>query len=451
MIDSASEACYRAVRHDIIHGQLAPKSRLRLERLRVSYGTSISTLREVLNRLTAERLVVAEGQRGFAVAPVTQEEFRDLASLRELLEIHALEQAFRAGDLEWEGRVVGAYHKLGRIEQLMLTGDRSRSELWKHYDKEFHRMLISACGSTELLGAHAGIFDRYLRYQIIAVIFRGAEAATEHRLLCEHALDRDAAEAARVLTRHIEACVSHTAAGGQLGSAATTHRFGAPDETVSFAAWRRVRGDILTGALAPLQKLKLDALRESYGTSISTLREVLNRLATEGLVIAEPQRGFEVAPISPGNLRELAQLRLLVEGRALSDSFSNGDMDWEARVVAAYHKLAAMEARMSTGDRSQVDQWKKHDWEFHQALISACGSDVIMHLHGAVFDKYLRYQMIALSFRGGIAAAEHKALLEAALARDAGAAQSVLKSHLTGGVEHALASGAIGEGIALGA
>jgi DNA-binding GntR family transcriptional regulator len=87
--------------------------------------------------------------------------------------------------------------------------------------------------------------------------------------------------------------------------------------------------------------------------------------------------------------------------------------------------------------------WKRYDWEFHQALISACGSQVLMETHAAVFDKYLRYQMIALSFRGEIAAQEHKTLLDCALSRDAATAKTTLERHIAGGVEHALATGTI--------
>ncbi len=441
MIESSGEDIYRQIRRDVIHGTLAPRARLRLETLRECYGTSISTLREVLNRLAGEHLVVADGQRGFAVAPVTQTEFRDLACLRELLEVHALRRSFCSGDLEWEGEVVGAWHKLDRIEQRMLVGDRSQPEVWKRYDKEFHSTLISACASDELLVAHASVFDRYLRYQMVAVIFRGAQAAQEHRVLLDCALARDTDRAAQVLSSHISACVEHTAASGLLVQSEETAESDPPADTVAASVWRRVRGDILLGTLVPGRKLKLDALRDAYGASVSTLREVLTRLASEALVVAEGQRGFEVAPVSTRNLRDLAELRLLVEGQALEDSFRHGDVEWEGRVVAAYHKLAVMEKRMEEGDFLALTDWKRHDWEFHQALISACGSKVLMQLHGGIFDKYLRYQMIALSFRGAIAASEHRALLDAALARDAAGARAILERHLTGGVEHALECG----------
>jgi DNA-binding GntR family transcriptional regulator len=215
-------------------------------------------------------------------------------------------------------------------------------------------------------------------------------------------------------------------------------------ETIGENAYRRIRADIIFGRIAPGQKLKLDRLKEGYGASISTLREILSRLTSEGLVHAEGQRGFEASPVSVDNLREIAALRLLLEGYALEQSFASGDVEWEGRVVSAHHKVAALEHKMQEGDFSETELWKRYDWEFHQALISACGSQVLMDTHAAVFDKYLRYQMIALSFRGDIAAKEHRIMLDAALRRDAKTAKETLALHVSGGVEHALATGTIG-------
>jgi DNA-binding GntR family transcriptional regulator len=201
-------------------------------------------------------------------------------------------------------------------------------------------------------------------------------------------------------------------------------------DSISERAYRQIRTDILFGKLLPSEKLKLDRLREDYRASVGTLRELLSRLATEGLVIAEGQRGFEVAPVSAENLREIAALRLLLESHALTQSFEAGDMDWEGRVVSAYHKLSAIEKRLLSGDRADPETWKRYDWEFHHALISACGSNALLETHGPVYDKYLRYQMVAGIFRGEIAAHEHKQLLDCALTRDAATARDVLTIHI---------------------
>lgn len=211
--------------------------------------------------------------------------------------------------------------------------------------------------------------------------------------------------------------------------------------TIGESAYSRIRKDIIFGVLPPGRRLRLEKLKKDYEASVSTLREILNRLSSESLVVAEGQRGFEVAPVSADNLREIADLRLLLEGHALEQSFAAGDVEWEALVVAAHHKLAGLERRMNGGDHSEVESWKRYDWEFHQALISACGSTVLMETHASVFDQYLRYQLLALSFRGEIAAAEHAALRDCALAKDSGKAREILVRHIQGGVEHALRIG----------
>lgn len=214
-------------------------------------------------------------------------------------------------------------------------------------------------------------------------------------------------------------------------------------EAASERAYRLIRSDILRGTLMPGQKLRLDRLRELYGAGVSTLRETLSRLVAERLVIAEGQRGFEVAPFSAADLRELANLRLLLEGHALEHAFRTGDVEWEARVVAAHHKLSQMEEQLRAGNWAVMDQWRRFDSEFHQTLISACGSRTLMATHAAVFDRYLRYQNLALGFRGDIAVQEHRELRDCAMRRDAATAREVLATHILGGVDQALASGAI--------
>ncbi|MBN9470247.1 MAG: GntR family transcriptional regulator [Bosea sp.] len=217
-----------------------------------------------------------------------------------------------------------------------------------------------------------------------------------------------------------------------------------PDASVGELAYRRIRADIIFGRLAPGQKLKLEVLREGYGASVSTLRELLNRLASEGLIAAEGQKGFMVSPVSATNLREIAAMRLLLEGHALAQSFEAGDMEWEGRVVAAHHKLAQMERRMLEQDRADAELWKRYDWEFHHALISACGSQVLLETHAAIYDKYLRYQMVAVIFRGQIAAEEHQILLDSALKRDQERAAAVLGTHVNACVEHTLGLSKLG-------
>ena len=213
-------------------------------------------------------------------------------------------------------------------------------------------------------------------------------------------------------------------------------------ESVSDLAYSRIRSDILFGRLHPGERLRLDAFSQRYGAGISTMRELLNRLASEGLIVAEGQRGFEVAPVSPAEFREVGALRLLLEAHAMTQSFATGDLDWEARVVAAHHKLSVTENRMIGNVDADPVVWKQCDRDFHHSLIAACGSRTLMATHSAVYDKYLRYQMIAVIFRGEAAAREHGMLLDCALKRDAKRACEILKLHIESCVDYALSAAA---------
>jgi len=215
-------------------------------------------------------------------------------------------------------------------------------------------------------------------------------------------------------------------------------------ESIGDTTFRTIRDEIIHGVLRPRDKLTLDRLKQRYEVSVGTLREVLTRLASEAFVVAEGQRGFEVAPASEADMRDLGALRLLLETHAMNLSLAAGDLEWEGRVVAAHHKLAAIEKRLLAGESNRIPEWIIYDRSFHEALISACGSRALMAMHTTVFGRFVRYHMLAESFRGKPVADDHQALLAAALARDAKTAQRLLEAHVNKGIEHVIASGRIG-------
>src|SRR5690606_24569467 len=190
-----------------------------------------------------------------------------------------------------------------------------------------------------------------------------------------------------------------------------------PHLTIGEATYLRLREDIIACRLLPGHKLRLETLREHYDVGISTLREILSRLANETFVLAEGQKGFVVAPATAQDLKEIADLRLLLESHALRLSIETGDLEWEGRVVAAHHKLATTEKRLLAGQEKHTVNWVRYDFAFHNALISACGSQALLALHASVFDRFLRYHMLAASFRGQGVVDDHKTMFEMALDR----------------------------------
>lgn len=219
-----------------------------------------------------------------------------------------------------------------------------------------------------------------------------------------------------------------------------------PTETVSDVVFRQIRQDIISGALPPATKIKLEQAKERYSISISSLREILSRLTTENLVTAEGQRGFEVSPASQRELKELADLRIVLETHAIGLAFAAGDLEWEGRIVAAHYKLAAAERKLLRGDISRTVEWVKSDWEFHQAIVSACNSETLMATLSSVFDRFLRYHMFAESFRGQPVVDDHKLLFGLAIKRDVDGACAVIRRHIQSGVVHLLESGRIPPG-----
>ncbi|SMQ64710.1 transcriptional regulator, GntR family [Devosia lucknowensis] len=213
------------------------------------------------------------------------------------------------------------------------------------------------------------------------------------------------------------------------------------ETTIGEVTYARLRADIIACHLLPGQKLRLEPLRDRYGTGLSTLRECLNRLASENLVVAEGQKGFSVTPATADDLREIADLRLLLESHALRLSFERGELDWEGQVVSAHYKLATIEKALLAGHSKQTSNWVRYDFEFHNALISACGSQALLKLHSAIFDRFLRYHMLAASFRGTGVVEDHEALYRLALERNTEGALVMLASHVNRGVEHVLSTG----------
>ncbi|UYN98170.1 MAG: GntR family transcriptional regulator [Devosia sp.] len=215
----------------------------------------------------------------------------------------------------------------------------------------------------------------------------------------------------------------------------------ATHQTLGELTYLRLRADIISCRLLPGQKLRLEALREHYDVGVSTLREILSRLASDSLVVAEGQKGFAVAPATAKDLHEVADLRLLLETHALRLSLANGDLDWEGRVVAAHHKLAATEKRLLAGQEKHTVNWVRYDFAFHNALISACNSHALLDLHAATFDRFMRYHMLAVSFRGAGVVDDHRALFDLAMARDVEGALAMLATHVGRGVTHVLGTG----------
>lgn len=206
-----TEQAYETVRRDILSGALPPGMKLRSEALKSRYGFGGSTLREALTRLTAEVLVTFEGQRGFTVAETSRDDFADLCDVRKIVEIEALRRSIRAGNDDWEARVVAAFHRLAKIELQLPHKLGELYDQWEERNKAFHDALLSACPSRWLLRMHDLLFQQAERYRRIT--FASGEMIPrnvheEHRLIMEAAVGRDVDAACGLAASHIQRTLS---------------------------------------------------------------------------------------------------------------------------------------------------------------------------------------------------------------------------------------------------
>ncbi|MEM1352026.1 MAG: GntR family transcriptional regulator [Pseudomonadota bacterium] len=145
------------------------------------------------------------------------------------------------------------------------------------------------------------------------------------------------------------------------------------------------------------EKLRAEKLKADYGCSASTVREVLFRLSTEGLVDFQEQRGFRVPKKSAELLAELTHVRIVLEAEGTAMSMRQGGVAWEARLTATHHQLSHIETRIhATQDPSPlINIWFNAELEFHQTLIAACGSDTLKSMHYQIYHRFRQQLMIA--------------------------------------------------------
>lgn len=196
--------------------------------------------------------------------------------------------------------------------------------------------------------------------------------------------------------------------------------------------YEELHGAIVDGRYPPGAKLRIDHLSREFAVSSGAVREALSRLTADGLVVAEPQKGFVVTPISRRDLKELTEVRVAVEGRCLAEAIKAGDLDWEGRVTSIQHRLGALgEAYREIGTPA-ARQWHRLHEEFHDELASGCRNGWWLRLRRQLYVQSERYRRLsgpADEFERNIVA-EHAGIADATLARDTETAIRRLTEHL---------------------
>jgi DNA-binding GntR family transcriptional regulator len=202
--------------------------------------------------------------------------------------------------------------------------------------------------------------------------------------------------------------------------------------TVTEAATRRLRQDIIAGDLAPATKLRLRELVERYGFGTTPLREALSRLVAEGLVVVEGQKGFSVPPVTRAHLLDITGTRQVVEVQAFRLAIEAGGAAWEDEVVASLSLLKREVARREPTSVAWHDAYELKHHRFHRALVAACPLAALREFCDELYAQTTRYRRVMKTALADWtrAVAVHEELAEKALARDLPGAAAALHAHI---------------------
>ncbi len=195
---------------EIVRCELAPGQKLLIAELKKRYEMGASPLREALSRLCSLGLVIFDSGRGFRVAPTSKADLEDITTVREIVEVAALERSIATGDDEWEVGIVAAYARL--IRAAIRNGEEvgHLAEETEVAHKGFHTALVSACESKRLFHAHLTLYDQACRYrhQMLERTYELEEFLAVHKELMKAVLDRDIDEARAKLIAHLRITLS---------------------------------------------------------------------------------------------------------------------------------------------------------------------------------------------------------------------------------------------------
>jgi GntR family carbon starvation induced transcriptional regulator len=205
----------------------------------------------------------------------------------------------------------------------------------------------------------------------------------------------------------------------------------APATRVSWVA-ERLRDAILSGRLEAGEKVPVGSLCSSWEVSATPMREALQRLASEGFVEAEPQRGARVAEMSMGEARELYELRLQLEPILLRRSLERFEDEDRVAVADAFGEYRQ---QWASGAPVVYAMHRSHN-RFHEATYRRSESPFLLGIVANLTVHSMRYSGQVYSPAQRLAL--HAAINAAVGSGDVDGAVAALERHTRPGLEWVL-------------
>ncbi|WP_256840585.1 GntR family transcriptional regulator [Ornithinimicrobium faecis] len=186
-----------------------------------------------------------------------------------------------------------------------------------------------------------------------------------------------------------------------------------------------LRRSIVLGRLKPGERLTESGLSTALGVSRPTVREALNQVSQEGLIIQEPYRGLRVADLTPAEVMDMARVRMALDLQAATDVLSDTSGLRVAAVVQAWERCAP--------ELGSPDPLVQHDahLELHRSIWAAAENSFLIRLWPSIQAHMTialaRDQAAQKDPRRNVAG--HQAIIEAFRSRDIEAVRRALEIH----------------------
>ncbi|WP_323120267.1 GntR family transcriptional regulator [Burkholderia alba] len=203
------------------------------------------------------------------------------------------------------------------------------------------------------------------------------------------------------------------------------------DRSVASHIAQSLAARIVSGDIAPGERLKQDELADAFGTSHVPVREAFRRLEAQGLVISEPRRGVRVAPLDVHAVEEVARMRAVLEPLALRHAMPRFTED-DLALAASWLSIEAPPDDVAALERANRG--------FHEALTTPCGMPRLVATLADLHQASARHLFTTWKWLGWRARSdgEHEAILDAVRAERVDDACERLAAHIAA-AGHALA------------
>lgn len=195
-VDSTSKSViYKKMRRSIIMGQRESAERLNIEEIAHEYNTSVTPVRDALQMLSHEGLVVIKPRSGYFVATITLKQLRDLLDVRRILELSAVERAAT--------RITPEQIKELETVHAGYTGDDDESyDRYTDENRNFHHLLAKASGNNELADMVGKLHDQLARFMVMRRAGKTMEVT--HKRIVDALIVHDAESARQALLEDID-------------------------------------------------------------------------------------------------------------------------------------------------------------------------------------------------------------------------------------------------------